>query len=419
MARVPTAAWAILAVALVLRIGAGALLSDRLEPSADELSYRAIAESIADGDGYLERQVEVGGGPSAASPPAFPYLVGAVFAASDDSLVVARAVQALLGTLTVALIGIVAWLVFERRVVALAAMALAACYPPLVVISAPLMTESLLLPLILGAVAAALLQRRRGGLAWAALAGLLAGLAALTKDVGVIALLAVAVAVWPSPRLRPASLRVPAVALAVAALALTPWTIRNAVEFGELVPITTRLGFGVGGTYNEAVRADPEHVWRPVFLQPEFSELLFDSGLDEADVSAELSERSLEFAADHPGYPLEVAYWNARRLLQLRTSALIDSDAELLGFGGGSANEAAFEIAYWSCAAGFVVLAVLALIAVIRGYAGPVPRFIWVLMALMVLPSLLLAAGPRYRLPAEVLLIVAAAPALARTTKVE
>ncbi len=78
MRRVPIAAWAILVVALVLRLRATALLTDRLEPGADELAYRTIAASVAAGDGFPDRPQVAGGGPSASNPPGYPYALGAV-----------------------------------------------------------------------------------------------------------------------------------------------------------------------------------------------------------------------------------------------------------------------------------------------------------------------------------------------------
>lgn len=413
MGIVPKSVWVLLALALALRLGAGELLSERLPPGNDESAYRVIAASIADGEGFPDRPAVAGGGPSAASPPGYPYLLAGVFALAGEDPDAARAFQALLGTLTVALVGLVAWLVFRRRDVALAALGLAAVYPPLLVLGAPLLTESLLAPLLLGAVAAALLHRERGGLGWVLLAGVLGGLAGLTKDVGLVALAVVAVAIWPRPRLSRASLRAPALALVAAALVMLPWTIRNAVEFDAFVPVSTKLGHGLAGTYNETVREDAEHVWRPTYQLPEFRELLFDSELDEAEASRELQRRALEFAREHPGYPLAVSYWNARRMLQLRTSPLNASDAELLGFDSVAAEDPTLKAAYWACAAAFAILAALLVASLARRELGGVPRFLLVLPVLLVLPLLPIAGGPRYRLPAELFLIVLAAPAVA------
>lgn len=414
MGRVPTAAWAILAVALLLRLATGEAIFQQLPVGADERAYVTIATSVADGDGFPDEPAILGGGPSALSPPGYPYFLGGVFFLTGDDPTAARIIQAFLGTVTVALVGLIAWQVFRRRDIALAGMAIAAIYPPLLVISAPLMTESLLLPLMLGAITAALAQRQRGGLGWAATAGALGGLAALTKDIGMIVLLVVAVAIWAKPRLSAATIRAPAVALAVAAIVALPWTIRNAIEFDSLVPGSNKLGIALAGSYNESAREDPEHVWLPPGQLPELKRVFLDPDLDEAETARVLESRSLEFAADHPGYPFALAYQNLRRLLQLRTSTLTASDAEWMGFGSGSATTTAFKAIYWSSAIAFVLLTALAILAAIRGDARAVPRFILLLSLLAVMPLLLIAAGPRFRLPADLLLIIVAAPAAAR-----
>ena len=56
-------------------------------------------------------------------------------------------------------------------------------------------------------------------------------------------------------------------------------------------------------------------------------------------------------------------------------------------------------------------LVLLAAFAVASAGAAPVPGFLYVLAAIAVVPLLLIAAGPRLRLPAVVLLVAVAAPA--------
>ncbi|MGH2953119.1 MAG: ArnT family glycosyltransferase [Solirubrobacterales bacterium] len=413
MGRVPNVAWAILVVALVLRLAVAETVAGQLPTGADERAYTTIAASVADGDGFPGEAELLGGGPSALSPPGYPYFLGGVFLLSGDSVTAARVVQALLGTVTVALVGLIAWQVFRRREVALAGMAIAAIYPPLLVISAPLMTESLLLPLMLGAVAAALRYRDQGGLRWAIAAGVLGGLAMLTKDIGAIVLLVVAAAIWARPRLSMATIRAPALALAAAAVVALPWTIRNASEFDSLIPVSNKLGIALAGSYNEQARADPDHVWLPPAQLPELNRVFLDPELDEAETARELESRALEFAADHPGYPVALAFQNLRRLLQLQTSSPTASDAEWMGYGGQAAGTTTFSAIFWSSAISFAVLLALVVLAVIRGHARIVPPFILVLALLVVVPLLLIAAGPRFRLPADLLLIIVAAPAAA------
>jgi 4-amino-4-deoxy-L-arabinose transferase-like glycosyltransferase len=413
MKGMPKAVWLILLVALVLRVWVGEELTDRLPRGTDGAVYLGMADSIAGGDGFPPRPFDAGAGPSALTSPGYPYVLGGVRAILGESEVVVRALQALLGTLTVALIGLITWQVFRDRAIALAGLTIAALYPALVVISGPVMTESLFLPLMLGAVAAALRQREVGGLGWAAAAGALAGGAALSKSVGLIAAAVIIAAMWPRPRLARPSLAGPAIALGVLVMVMAPWTIRNAIEFDTFVPGSNELGFGIAGAFNEQTREDPDHEWLPPAQLPQFSTLITDPDRTESEVSRELTRRSIEFALDHPGYPFTLALRNAARMAQVRPSGPTEIDAELYGFGVEAAGRATFSLAYWASALGFLALVALVIVSIARGHARRVPVFLAVLAVLAVLPLLLIAGGPRFRLPGDVLLIVFAAPAAA------
>src|SRR5436190_674026 len=125
----------------ITRSGAQIGLTHDWMPLADPADYVRHAVSIAHGHGMAVSQVPHGG-PSALRPPAYPYFLGSVFAASGDSWTAGRIASALLGVLTVALIGLIAQLLWGRRV-AIAAAFIAAVYPPLVLLSGTLLSESL------------------------------------------------------------------------------------------------------------------------------------------------------------------------------------------------------------------------------------------------------------------------------------
>src|SRR5262249_45529527 len=146
-----------------------------------------------------------------------------------DRWVAARLAQAVLGTVIAVLIGAIALRLWGRRT-GLIALALAAVYPPLILFSGALMTEPLLIALLLGSVVA-LLDRRL------IVAGVLAGLAVLTRSNAILLLAPLAVGALvarPHRRLLHAAAFV-AIALAV----VSPWTIRNAVAFHAFVPVST------------------------------------------------------------------------------------------------------------------------------------------------------------------------------------
>src|SRR6202035_424929 len=131
----------------------------------------------------------------------------------------ARISQAVVGAITVGLIGLVALEVFGPAV-ALAALALGAVYPVLIALSAVLVAENLLTAFIVAAIWAALRSRRSARpLAWLTGAGVFTGLAVLAHANAIVILIPLAVAAWRTRR----SFVAPGVLVAATLLTLTPW----------------------------------------------------------------------------------------------------------------------------------------------------------------------------------------------------
>jgi hypothetical protein len=128
--------------------------------------------------------------PTAFRPPGYPVLLAGVHAAGAPLPVErwtrGRVANALLGTLAVALVGLIAMHFWSRRV-ALVAMTVMAVDLSLVLVGGSLMSDTLFVALTLGAVLAALRSRsERRPIAWAAGAGALIGLATLTRPNGLL-----------------------------------------------------------------------------------------------------------------------------------------------------------------------------------------------------------------------------------------
>ncbi|HKG35414.1 MAG TPA: glycosyltransferase family 39 protein [Solirubrobacterales bacterium] len=410
---------AIVIVALVVRIAVIAADSG-YEPANDAFEYDYYARSIASGDGYERSGYLLQGGPTAIRGPGYPYFLGAVYALTDDSVASGRVAGALLGALTVLLLYLLVRRIWGRRV-GLVAAGLAAIFPPLALLSRDLLSEVLFLPLALGALLCVLNFRRSGGdLRWAVAAGGLSGTAALTRNTGLLVLACVALGVWTlRPRLRPRALAAPLGALACAALVIAPWTIRNAKQFGEFVPLTTAGGFATAGTYNAAsyAAASTHGAWRTPQIVPEYRRLFLTPGIDEAGVDDRLREEVRDFAWEHPGYVAEATGWNLLRLFEISGGSVVNSRGEPVTERGiGSAIPVAERIAL----ALAVALAAVGLIAVLRAQSaardrsGPPsipagPLFFWLVPVLVVLASAPIAGLPRYRVPADPFLLTAAA----------
>lgn len=318
------------------------------------------------------------------------------------------------------LVYLIAKRIWGRRTAPLAA-GLTAVFPPLVLLSRDLVSESLFIPLELGAVLCVLEFRRSGGSwRWSAAAGALCGLAILTRNTGFVLAIPIALGLWRGRDLplRPA-LAGPLVALACAAVAITPWLVRDAAEFDRFVPVTTSGGIGLAGTYNGTSHADSDShgAWRNPQVVPELTRLFREPGLDEAEVDQTLRDKALGFAWQHPGYVAETSAWNVLRLFEISGDSVVDRHGRTYSDRGvGSTNPPADRI-------GLAIAGLLGLIgaaALIGSWArarragGPPelptgPLFLWLVPVMMLAVAIPVAGVPRYRLPADPFLMMLAA----------
>jgi 4-amino-4-deoxy-L-arabinose transferase-like glycosyltransferase len=164
--------------------------------------------------------------PSAGHPPLYPALLSIVSWLGGTSVMWHRAFGLLCGAASIALMGVLGRRVGGERL-GLAAAGVCAAYPLMVVVDGALMSETAYTPLVILVLLAAL-SRRTFRL------GAAIGLAALCRSE---ALLLLPVLAWPLLWRR----GIGKVALATlgCAVVIAPWTIRNAVALGHLVPIST------------------------------------------------------------------------------------------------------------------------------------------------------------------------------------
>ena len=270
--------------------------------------YHWQANAIAYGLGFVEPfrlQFDHVRLASAGHPPLYPLLLSAVSLVGGDSVMAHRAVGVPLGAVTIVLVGLLGRRAGGERV-GLVAAAICAVYPLMVATDGALMSETLYGALIAATLLAAARLLDRPG-AWIALAtGAGIGLAALTRSE---ALLLVPLLAWPvSVAGGPGWPLRAAVAAAGCALVIAPWTIRNAVTFGELVPIsnndaTVIAGANCGLTY----RGENMGAWDIRCI----SERRLD---DEAAQAKVWRDEGLDYARDHAGRLPAVA---AVRLLRV------------------------------------------------------------------------------------------------------
>jgi 4-amino-4-deoxy-L-arabinose transferase-like glycosyltransferase len=242
----------ILLASFGLRLAAGCWWQNRLPDDTkfgfpDSESYWMLAETIAKGQPYQtnpDRRVF--------RTPGYPLLLaGLFFVAGDEPPVMwARVLNALLGTLAVGAVILLAHLLFNDKA-ALVAGAAAALYPGAISTSTFVLSEApfcpfMLLHLTLWTLAWKAPDPRRQAILGAA-GGVLAGIATLMRPSWLLFLpfaivVGLGVAPWIAKRQFRRHVWVGAWMVAGLAAAMMPWWIRNWQVTGRFVPTTLQFG---------------------------------------------------------------------------------------------------------------------------------------------------------------------------------
>ena len=398
----------ILSVALALRL-VFVLVTPGYTPRHDDRHYDRLACSIVVAGHYPVRPAVVdrdscgtmppsANEPTAFRPPGYPMMLAGVHAVGDplpgSRWTKARVANALLGTLAVALIGLVAAQLWSRRT-AFAAMAVLAVDLPLILVGGSLMSDTLFVTLVLATVLAGLRgEGSRRALAWAAGTGALVGVATLIRPTAVVLLVPLGLAMAWRPW-RPA---VALVLVAATALVIAPWTVRNAVQMHAFIPVSDFVGSWVAGTYNDQARNDPEH---PGSSQTRVADTFDDlQSLPEVERQRELTRRGLDYAADHPGYVGQVLGHNTMRLLNLEGSSWWRYQGWTMSLPRWSADAAGY---------GFYALVLLALAGAFTRAARAAPAWLWLAPILLFASVIFAGSAIRYRAPVEPFLALLAA----------
>ena len=167
-------------------------------------------------------------------PPLYLYFVGVTFALFG-SLAAVKYAQCLVGALLVPALGLLGRRVFGAKA-GLVAAGMAAFYPELVWFASHFWAETVFTVILWWAIERLVAADSGASTRAALVSGLLFGLAVLTRET-VLYFLPVA-GLWLAWR-RVGGARRAAWLLVAAALVVVPWTVRNWLVFGTLVPVST------------------------------------------------------------------------------------------------------------------------------------------------------------------------------------
>jgi hypothetical protein len=249
MATLPNQRWilAAAAAALIARLAFGLLYWTAKPMTHDEREYLALAQSLQQGRGlHYPPGHQSGTAAQFGRAPGYPAFLALLAAPANPDVAPTRVkvAQSFLGALAVWMIGVIAMRAAGVRAGEIAAW-IAACYPALVWTPSYVFSESLFMPLALatvmvlhaGRVRADEERTPRGGSALTVAAGLLAGAGILVRPAMLLFL--PLVAIWFVRRKRWTL----ALAFCVSAAAVvTPWTLRNAKEYGRFVLVASEGG---------------------------------------------------------------------------------------------------------------------------------------------------------------------------------
>jgi 4-amino-4-deoxy-L-arabinose transferase-like glycosyltransferase len=381
-------------------------------PQTDASDYNRIALSLSQHGEFPASALAPAGGPTAFRPPAFPVVLAGLYkvlggASASTRWEAARILEAILGALSVALIYLIGRRLFSAAVARVAA-GIAAVYPPLILVGSSLMSESLFIPLVLGAVLCALGARDRASphvWLWALGAGLLTGLAALTRSNGVVLLLPLLFLVWAGrPRWSRRAWREPAVLLGATVLVVGAWAVRNAWVFHQFVPLGTESGYALAGIYNPKAQARTDYPALWVVPNDDIQRAVVGHpGANEAEISNRLDSTAIRYVEHHPVAVARAGYWNGLRLFNLTGPSVERWLAQFEAYPRPLPVISVY--AFW-------ILGLLALAGAATRAARRAPAALWWIPALILLSSLFILGATRYRSPADPFLILLAALAI-------
>jgi hypothetical protein len=175
-------------------------------------------------------------------PPGYPFFLAVATLGHPDNIALDKIVGAAAGACVAPLLAALSARLFRRRGIAVLTGIAGALHPSFVLFSSDVESETIFLPLLVAAGALLLGAADRPSTGRAVLAGVALAAAALTRPAALALAPLLAAPLWDRRWPVPTRRLLTAGAVLGFALALAPWTIRNAIHFGELIAVSDEVG---------------------------------------------------------------------------------------------------------------------------------------------------------------------------------
>jgi len=382
----------------------------------DAYYYRTQAQLLADGQGFANPTAWLQGQlrtdvpqlqPGAGHPPVYTMFLATLIKAGVSDVDDHRKAQVLVGTLGVALIGLAGWQIGGRRrhVVAPLSALLAATYPMLWINDFRYLSESIYIPIVAVLIMACYRFWAKPGWGSAAFLGGMIGLSSLTRGEGIFLLaFTVPPLLWGMRSLTVKHrLALGAVVSGVAFAVLGPWVAHNLSRFPTPVTVTSGTGMVlIHGSCDQAFYGDAigyysfacANVLTPLDKNPAMAA--------EEVADAEARSKAITYITANADQLPVVMLARAGRMWDIYdVEGNIRFNAVLEGRG-----ETPSRIGLWFYAA-LIPFGILGLLD-LRRRGIPLSPIVG-LAAAVTLTAMLSFGITRYRIPADVALVIAAA----------
>lgn len=204
----------------------------------DSWFYHFSARGLVDGRGFV---FPGRGEPTAQWPPGYPAVLAAVYVLPGPDILMAKLLNVSLGALTASLVFVLGAMLWDRAVGVVAGL-LFACFPSHIFHATLLLTEVVYTALLTGILLLFFVAVRRRPWPVVALglaAGVGLGVATLIRGEAIVIPLVLGAVWFASTRSLAQGAAFTAAAFFGVAIVLSGWTVRNAIQMGSPIPVST------------------------------------------------------------------------------------------------------------------------------------------------------------------------------------